>query len=240
MPGPRREQGFTYLGLLILVSIIGLAGAAALKVDALLRRAEAERDLLEVGAAFSEALRSYAAATPRGQSTRPPGLQDLLKDPRFPGVRRHLRKLFVDPVTGKGEWGIVYAGEHTGVLAVHSLSSAQPLKLANFDARFSGFENSKHISDWKFTASGLGVLERGEAIAIGGRSPPPGDGDPLAPRDPPPAPGFPDSRDPPAAQPQPQGAAQGSTQERAQGATQERSQEAAGAPEAAAPDPNAS
>lgn len=151
------EAGFTYVGLVFFVAILGLVGAATLKVDSLLRRAAAEQDLLEIGAEFSEALRSYAAATPRGYPTAPPTLQDLLKDPRFPGTRRHLRKIFVDPVTGKDEWGIVYQGDKVGVLAVYSLSRAQPLKVANFDARFLNFENKEHLSEWKFTATGQGV-----------------------------------------------------------------------------------
>jgi len=143
--------------MVFFVAMLGLVGAATLKVDTLLRRAAAEQDLLEIGAAFSEALRSYAAATPRGYPTAPPTLQDLLKDPRFPGTRRHLRKIFVDPVTGKDEWGIVYQGDKVGVLAVYSLSQAQPLKVANFDARFLNFENKEHLSEWKFTATGQGV-----------------------------------------------------------------------------------
>ena len=153
----RNEAGFTYVGLVFFVAILGLVGAATLKVDTLLRRAAAEQDLLEIGAEFSEALRSYAAATPRGYPTAPPTLQELLKDPRFPGTRRHLRKIFVDPITGKDEWGIVYQGDKIGVLAVYSLSQAQPLKVANFDARFLNFENKEHLSEWKFTATGQGV-----------------------------------------------------------------------------------
>ncbi|WP_313177095.1 type II secretion system protein [Massilia sp.] len=155
-PSPN-EAGFTYVGLVFFVAILGLVGAATLKVDSLLRRAAAEQDLLEIGAEFSEALRSYAAATPRGYPTAPPTLQDLLKDPRFPGTRRHLRKIFIDPITGKDEWGIVYQGDKVGVLAVYSLSRAQPLKVANFDARFLNFENKEHLSEWKFTATGQGV-----------------------------------------------------------------------------------
>jgi type II secretory pathway pseudopilin PulG len=164
----RREGGFTYLGLIILVTVIGLVGAATLKVDALLRRAQAEKDLLETGAAFAEALRTYAEATPKGQPTQPPSLQELLKDPRFPGVRRHLRKVFVDPMTGKAEWGIVWAntGDRRGVVAVYSLSRAKPLKVANFDARFSGFENRQHISDWKFVATGQALVQ-GQVLAQG-------------------------------------------------------------------------
>jgi type II secretory pathway pseudopilin PulG len=145
-----RQDGFTYLGLIVVVTVIGLVGAATLKVDALLRRAAAEEELLAVGAEFSAALSSYAAATPKGQPPVPPSLQDLLKDPRSPAVRRHLRKVFVDPVTGSTEWGIVWQGDHVGVLAVYSLSQAQPLKIGNFDARFAGFDNKQHLSDWKF------------------------------------------------------------------------------------------
>ncbi len=107
--------------------------------------------MLAIGAAFSDALRSYAAATPQGHPQQPPSLQELLKDPRFPNPRRHLRKIFVDPVTGKAEWGVIYMGDKVGVVGVHSLSQAAPLKIANFDARFLNMENKQHLSDWKFT-----------------------------------------------------------------------------------------
>ncbi len=151
-PGPQR--GFTYLGLMILVTTIGLLGAAGLKMGSLFQRAAQEEELLEIGAQFSEALRSYAAATPPGKPQQPPTLQDLLRDPRFPNVRRHLRKVFVDPVTGKQEWGVTYLGDKVGVVAVYSLSDRRPLKIANFDIRFSGMENKERISDWKFVMAG--------------------------------------------------------------------------------------
>lgn len=177
--------------MVFFVAMLGLVGAATLKVDTLLRRAAAEQDLLEIGAEFSEALRSYAAATPRGYPTAPPTLQDLLKDPRFPGTRRHLRKIFVDPVTGKDEWGIVYQGDKVGVLAVYSLSQAQPLKVANFDARFLNFENKEHLSEWKFTATGQGV----SVTAPNNIAPP---GTPGAPTPLFPAPGMPSTPSTPA------------------------------------------
>jgi type II secretory pathway pseudopilin PulG len=157
------QGGFTYLGLIILVTVIGMVGAATLKIDALMRRAQTEEDLLDIGAAFSDALQSYAAATPKGQLPQPPSLQELLKDPRTPALRRHLRKIFVDPATGSTEWGIVYLGQAAtggtggtgGVVAVYSLSQARPLKIGNFDARFVGFDGKQHLSDWKFTAGAI-------------------------------------------------------------------------------------
>lgn len=149
-----RQAGFTYLGLIIFVAIIGMVGAATLKVGSLLQRAAAEEELLEIGAAYSAALDSYAAATPRGASPVPPSLQELLKDPRSLAVRRHLRKIYVDPLTGKAEWGVDYlGGGTTGVVAIHSLSDAKPLKITNFDRRFRGLDNREKISEWRFAAS---------------------------------------------------------------------------------------
>ena len=149
-----RQRGFTYVGLIVLVAIIGLVGAATVKLESLLRRAEAEQELLETGAEFTRALRSYAAATPRGQPTQPPSLKELLRDPRFPEPRRHLRKVYIDPITGKAEWGILYLADETGVIGVYSLSDSAPLKVANFDYRFQNFEHRERISEWAFTMSG--------------------------------------------------------------------------------------
>jgi type II secretory pathway pseudopilin PulG len=180
-----RQAGFTYLGLIIFVTIIGLVGAATLKIGALLQRAAAEEELLDIGAAFSAALDSYAAATPQGASPYPPSLKELLKDPRVPGVRRHLRKIFVDPLTGKAEWGVVYLGDGTtGVVAVHSLSTAKPLKVANFDSRFAGLDNADTISAWRFKA-------RDPALGQAPGQPQPQPGAPAAPTAQPVPPGLP-------------------------------------------------
>mgnify|MGYP000318306852 CR=1 FL=1 len=187
-PGAR-SGGFTYIGLVVLLAILGLVAAAGMKTGSLMQRAAAEEELLEIGAAFSEALRSYAAATPRGQPQQPPNLEALLKDPRFPGVRRHLRRIFVDPVTGKAEWGVMTNSDKAGVTGVYSLSAARPLKVGNFDARFLNFDNKERISDWKFTAAGQGIIVVNNpggatppaAPAPQGVAPPPVDAEPAAP-----------------------------------------------------------
>lgn len=175
---PRRvktARGFTYLSLIIVVAIVAMVTASAIKLGSVLQRSRAEQELLDIGAAFSDALKSYADATPQGQPTQPPSLRELLKDPRFPGTRRHLRKIFVDPMTGKPEWGIVYLGDKTGVMAVYSLSEAKPVKIGNFAARYSGFEGKSRISEWKFTISTEGprTIENRENQAPGGQTVPP-------------------------------------------------------------------
>lgn len=146
----RRSGGFTYLGLIILVAILGLVGAAGLKIGVLMQRRAAEQALLDIGTEFANALKSYAAASTRGQPQQPPSIQDLLKDPRFPGVRRHLRQLYVDPITGSAAWGVTYADGETGVLGIHSLSPAQPLKVGNFPPWLAEFEGKSRYSEWQF------------------------------------------------------------------------------------------
>jgi type II secretory pathway pseudopilin PulG len=187
-----RCRGFTYIGLIVLLAILGLVAAAGMKTGSLMQRAAAEEELLEIGAAFSDALRSYAAATPRGQPQQPPTLDALLRDPRFPQVRRHLRKVFVDPITGRAEWGLVTVGDQAGISGVFSLSDAKPLKVGNFDARFANFDNKARISDWKFTASGQGLLvprpEGGQPPATPGLSAPSLAAEPPPPATEPPAP----------------------------------------------------
>lgn len=154
MPRPRRQGGFTYLSVIILVAIIGLVAAATLKMGSVIQRSRAEEQLLDIGAAFSDALQSYADATPAGMPTQPPSLKDLLRDPRSTAMRRHLRQIYPDPMTGKAEWGIVYLADKAGVLAVYSLSDAKPVKIGNFSLRFAGFEGKQKISEWRFAATG--------------------------------------------------------------------------------------
>lgn len=146
-----KARGFTYLGLVLLLAVISLAAACGVKAGALLHRRAAEAELLEVGSAFSEALASYAAATPRGQPKEPRTLQDLVRDPRFPVPRRHLRKLFVDPLTGNDQWGIVELETGPGIVGVFSLSAARPIKVGNFDLAHEDFTGKTSYRDWIFS-----------------------------------------------------------------------------------------
>lgn len=145
-------RGFSYLAILILLAVLQLVSAAALKHGAIDHRRAAEQALLETGAAFSAALRSYARVTPPGQSTAPGSLKDLLKDPRFPGTVRHLRRIYLDPLTGTDQWGLVREGDEVddGIVAVFSRASGRPIKVANFDGRFIDFDRQRAYSDWKF------------------------------------------------------------------------------------------
>lgn len=129
--GRQLAAGFTYIGVLIAVALFGLASVGAARLLASTERVERETELLFIGHQFRQAIRSYLQAGQRA-GQYPATLEDLLLDKRYPTPRRHLRRLFVDPITGQADWGLVSAPEG-GIMGVYSLSEREPLKRANFD-----------------------------------------------------------------------------------------------------------
>jgi type II secretory pathway pseudopilin PulG len=146
---PHRERGFTYIGVLVLVVLVGIGLAAAGQVWHTAAKREKERELLFIGNEFRVALYRYAKHTPGKDRRAPMSLEELLRDPRHPGIQRYLRKIYADPMTGGTEWGLVKgpAGEIHGV---HSLSTDEPMKIAGFSVADRNFEGAKKYSDWVF------------------------------------------------------------------------------------------
>lgn len=143
------DDGFTYIGLMVLVAIMGVVLAATGAVWHTAQKREKERELLFVGDQFRRALNLYYLHTPGNARRYPLSLEDLLKDPRYPGIKRYLRRIYADPVTGSTEWGLVKgpAGE---IFGVYSQSKDEPLKKANFSRVDRNFEGRTRYSDWVF------------------------------------------------------------------------------------------
>ena len=141
----RACAGFTYLGVLFLVAMMGIALSVVGEMWHTVQKREKEVELLFVGAEFRRAIARYNASAP-GYPRR---LEDLLKDPRFPDVRRYLRKMYRDPVTGRAEWGLLKLAGDT-IIGVYSLSDEEPLKKKGFSAADSGFEGKAKYSEWVF------------------------------------------------------------------------------------------
>src|SRR5262245_44395213 len=100
-PTIRFERGFTYLGILIAMALFGVALAATGEVWRTTAQREREQELLFVGNQFRTAFMNYYANTPAGKPRFPRTLDDLVEDSRFPVPRRHLRRVYADPMTGK-------------------------------------------------------------------------------------------------------------------------------------------
>ncbi len=149
----RREGGFTYIGLLIILAIMGIGLAATGSLWSTAAQRDREAELLFIGDEFRRAITSYYEGSP-GSPRYPVKLEDLIEDNRFPTPRRHLRRIYIDPMTGKADWGLV-RGPGEVVLGVHSRSTASPFKQANFPQRYENFSGAQSYVDWKFIHRGL-------------------------------------------------------------------------------------
>ena len=146
---PIQTRGFAFVALMIAIAIIGLASAATASLASMVRRRDAESQLLYVGDQYRRAIEAYVAATPVGQPRYPAQLADLLKDPRYPGTRRYLRSMAPDPVTGRDDWVAVMAPEG-GIMGVHSASMRAPIKLEGFETPYETFARSTAYASWRF------------------------------------------------------------------------------------------
>jgi type II secretory pathway pseudopilin PulG len=137
---------------MFVVALTGITLAAAGQVWRTEARREKEKELMFVGDQFRQAIGSYYESSPEIPKRYPDSLEKLLLDNRFPTVKRHLRKIFLDPMTGSGEWGLIRQ-PGIGIVGVYSLSTQAPLKKTNFHARDASFKGAESYRDWKFIYS---------------------------------------------------------------------------------------
>jgi type II secretory pathway pseudopilin PulG len=143
----RRQGGFTYVGLLALLVMIGLMLAAAGEVAATAGQREREAQLLWVGHEYRAAIGRYW----RQKRAYPQRLEELLgAAPDSPVQVRHLRRLYPDPMTNAVDWALVPA-PNGGIMGVASSSKRAPLKTGHFDDADKDFERANTYSDWQFT-----------------------------------------------------------------------------------------
>lgn len=150
------ERGYTLLGVLFLLVVLGLGLAALGRVWETSVRRDKEADLLFVGDQYRRAIESYYKATPGTEKHYPQRLEDLLEDNRFPDTRRHLRQIFRDPLSNGREWGLVRQGKE--ILGVYSLAPGQPLKSGGFPPPYEGFASQENYQGWQFVAGIGGML----------------------------------------------------------------------------------
>jgi type II secretory pathway pseudopilin PulG len=144
------NKGFAYLSALVLVVVCGIALTGASEYWSTIAKREREKELLFRGGQIRNAIESYYKQVPAGGSPAyPNSLKDLLKDPRSMAVHRYLRKIYPDPMTKEGTWGLVLA-PGGGVKGVFSKSKQKPSKTGNFPDEFQSFADAKTYSDWKF------------------------------------------------------------------------------------------
>lgn len=143
------QRGFTYLAILFAIVFLGIGLVAVSEVWTTASQRDKEEELLYVGREIRNAIGRYYEASPAGNKRYPPSLEDLLKDSRFPTIKRHLRQIYRDPLTNEATWGLI-AAPTGGIRGVHSLSDKEPIKLAGFDSDEEAFAGKKKYADWMF------------------------------------------------------------------------------------------
>lgn len=144
------ERGFAYLWVMLALALLGLGLTTAAEVFVTATQRDKERELLAIGRQFRSAIARYRdTRTTSGKQEYPATLDDLLQDRRFPDLRRYLRKEFVDPMTGKAEWGVIRVAGR--IVGVHSLSDRMPIKQDRFEADDRAFRGKQKYSEWVFT-----------------------------------------------------------------------------------------
>jgi type II secretory pathway pseudopilin PulG len=147
---PVRQQGFSYLGLLFLIALMGATLALTGVVWHAAQKREKERQLLFVGNQFRQAIAAYYNRSLGSVKLYPKELKDLLKDPRQLVPTRYLRRVYPDPVTGKAEWGLVKTRDDR-IMGVYSLSEDETVKRSNFREADKEFEGKTSYAEWRFT-----------------------------------------------------------------------------------------
>ena len=150
-----RQGGFTYVGLLIAVALMGVGLAAYGELYSHAAQREKEAELLFIGGQFRDAIASYYNKSP-GTKAYPKKIDDLLEDNRFPMPQHHLRRLYRDPMTETTQWALVEA-PGGGFMGVYSRSEETPVKTGNFAAAEEAFEGAEHYTKWMFAYSPTGL-----------------------------------------------------------------------------------
>ena len=144
----RRQRGFLFLALLIVIATLGAGLAATGTFWHEVQQRAREQELLFVGMQYRRAIQQYYEASD-GTRKYPPTLEALLLDERTPSIRRYLRRPYRDPLTNLPEWGLVNAPEG-GIMGIYSLAPGQPIRRANFPAVLNWEAGLASYAEWKF------------------------------------------------------------------------------------------
>ncbi len=143
------SRGYALIAALIAVAVASLAVTLAVSRAQADAQRERELQLLFVGGEYRRSIAQYFAHPPLGQPNQYPAqLADLVEDRRGPSVRRWLRRLYPDPMTGAADWELVRVQER--IVGVYSRSSAAPLRHGNFDQADASFANAASYQGWRF------------------------------------------------------------------------------------------
>ena len=134
------QAGITYIGLLLAIVLIGIATAGLAPMWHTTVQRDREAELLFRLGEFRRAIARYR----QDHGRYPARLEDLLEDKTQLQVRRYLRRIYSDPMTGKANWRLDIIVDKTGTVSgirdLYSRSDAEGFKNI--------FGKGHRYSDW--------------------------------------------------------------------------------------------
>lgn len=146
---PSYQGGFSYLIALFAVAVVALLSLRALEHQKTKEQRIKEEELLFVGLAYQNAIRAYYEGSPGSAKQYPAELSDLLFDGRATKIKRPLRRLYRDPITGSENWGLIRNADGN-LIGVYSLSTEKPIKVGGFPKELQSLTGANRYQDWKF------------------------------------------------------------------------------------------
>jgi len=147
------DRGFTYIAVMMLVVVMGIALSMTGRYWSTVAKREKEEELLFRGDQIRKGIEQYYKWTAQkhgGQGLYPENLEELLKSKFSMAPKRSLRKIYLDPMTGKADWVIFTDPASKRMMGVRSASNDVPLKVSNFPFIYRDFEGKTKYSDWVF------------------------------------------------------------------------------------------
>jgi type II secretory pathway pseudopilin PulG len=121
-------RGMIYPMLLVSIMVLGIATAGVSQIWSTQVKRDKESELLFRLREYRRAIQQYRT----DHNRLPKELSDLLMDRSQLQVRRYLRRLYTDPMTGKPDWQLKQqvdrTGTTSGILGVNSRSTDKPLR----------------------------------------------------------------------------------------------------------------
>jgi len=134
--------------VLLAVVVLGLGlGIAGSSWSTIVQRSK-EQELFWRGDQIRKGIESFYSVKHGGAAGLfPNSLDDLVKDPRSANAIRHLRKVYLDPITGEY---FVLIKEGGRIKGVKSASIKTPFRQEGFPEEYSAFEGASSYDQWEF------------------------------------------------------------------------------------------
>jgi type II secretory pathway pseudopilin PulG len=151
-PARDAARGFTYLGVMFIVAVLGMTAALAGSTWSFVARRERESELMYIGREYRLAIERYRADHAGQPQPYPSRLEQLLGNREGLVVKRYLRRLYPDPIDTGLPW-VLLTTPQGGIVGLHSASARAPLRRqALYADETIDFAAAKSYRDWVFSA----------------------------------------------------------------------------------------